>query len=83
MSDISGRGVGLDAVRNGLARIGGSVRASSVPGQGTTMRLHLPLTLSLFRALIVRAGDGVFALPLDAVRATAAIDPARCQSIRA
>jgi two-component system chemotaxis sensor kinase CheA len=82
VSDISGRGVGLDAVRNSLARIGGSVHATSVLGQGMTMRLHLPLTISLFRALIVRAGGGVFALPLDAVRATAAIDPTRCQSIQ-
>ena len=88
VTDISGRGVGLDAVRSRLSQIGGSVQASSVPGKGSTMRMQLPLTLSLFgalvvfRALIVRVGKSVFALPLDAVQATVAIDPTSCHSIQ-
>ncbi len=81
VSDISGRGVGMDVVRSNIARTGGSVHLSSNQGMGTTAHLHLPLTLSVFRALIVRAGDGSFALPLDAVRATEAVEPAGCRTI--
>jgi two-component system sensor histidine kinase and response regulator WspE len=66
-SDISGRGVGLDAVRSTLEQIGGSVRVQSRPGQGTTFVLEAPLTRSVLRCLLVRIAAEVYAVPLSRV----------------
>jgi two-component system chemotaxis sensor kinase CheA len=57
VSDISGRGVGMDVVRSNLEQIGGTADIRSKPGQGTTVRLKIPLTLAILPALIVRCGD--------------------------
>lgn len=65
---ISGRGVGMDAVRDTIERIGGSIAVSSVPGSGTRIQLRLPLTLSIVASLAVAAGGQTFALPLSSVR---------------
>jgi two-component system chemotaxis sensor kinase CheA len=81
VSDVSGRGVGMDAVRTSVARMGGSVSVESRLGEGTTFRLELPLTLSLFRGLLMRAGGETFAIPLDAVRETTNILPSACQHL--
>jgi two-component system chemotaxis sensor kinase CheA len=81
VSDISGRGVGMDVVRSTVVRIGGTVHVSSAPGKGTAVRIQVPLTLSLCRALVVRVGRDVFALPLDAVRYTAAVLPHLCRHL--
>jgi len=82
VSDISGRGVGMDVVRGNVMRMGGKVSVASSLGQGTTFSLELPLTLSVFRALIARAGEETFALPLSAVRETAAVAGQRIQTLR-
>ncbi len=68
VTEISGRGVGLDAVRASLERLSGVVDLSTEPGQGTTFRLRIPLTLAIMRALMVRTGDAIYALPLGSVR---------------
>ncbi len=81
VSEISGRGVGMDVVRTNVARMGGAVSVASETGLGTTIRLQLPLTLSVFRALMVRAGHETLALPLDAVRETVAVMPSDCKTI--
>ena len=60
---ISGRGVGLDVVRANVERIGGSVGLHSVPGEGTTLRMRVPLTLAIVPALIAHCGGQVFAVP--------------------
>ncbi len=63
VSDISGRGVGMDVVRSNIERIGGSVDIESVVGQGTRIILRLPLTLAIMPALIVRNGGKTYAVP--------------------
>lgn len=68
VSDISGRGVGLDVVRHAIERIGGSITVQSTPGRGTTFILRLPLTLIIMRALLFRAGTVLFAMPIIHVR---------------
>jgi two-component system, chemotaxis family, sensor kinase CheA len=70
MSDVSGRGVGMDAVRTAIRELGGEVVVTSVPGQGTTAQIRLPLTLAIMASLIVDAGGMPLALPLDRVEST-------------
>lgn len=63
VNSISGRGVGLDAVRASLQRIGGTVDLTWEAGQGTTVRISCPLTLSTLRVLLVEADEQLFAIP--------------------
>jgi len=65
VTDVSGRGVGLDVVRQEIARLGGTVHVRSVKGTGCTFVIHLPLTLAINQAMFVGAGDQIFALPLN------------------
>ncbi|MCU0654901.1 MAG: hybrid sensor histidine kinase/response regulator [Polyangiaceae bacterium] len=67
VSDISGRGVGLDVVRSTLEQIGGAVRVQSSSGSGTTFILEAPLTRSVLRCLLVRIAAEVYAVPLSRV----------------
>jgi two-component system chemotaxis sensor kinase CheA len=67
ITELSGRGVGLDIVQSVLARLKGTVQIESVPGRGTTFRLRLPLTLAIIRALMFRVEERLYALPLNAV----------------
>jgi len=60
---ISGRGLGMDIVRTAIARLRGQLAVDSLPGQGTTLRLRLPLSLARIHAVIVRVGSEDFALP--------------------
>jgi two-component system chemotaxis sensor kinase CheA len=69
-SDISGRGVGMDAVRVAIRELGGEVTLTSEPGQGTTAEIRLPLTLAIMTALIVQADGRPFAIPLDRIERT-------------
>jgi two-component system chemotaxis sensor kinase CheA len=66
-TDLSGRGVGMDAVRSMVRRHGGDVSMTSVPGQGTKAQLRLPLSLAIIPALLVEVEGTPFALPLDRV----------------
>lgn len=70
VSEISGRGVGLDVVREKLAALGGRVSVHSVPGSGTTFEVIVPMTLVLLESLVVRVGEVWFALPGENVRRT-------------
>lgn len=63
VTNISGRGVGMDVVRTNVEKLGGTVDVSSVPGCGTTIKLKIPLTLAIVPALIVRCGKSQFAIP--------------------
>lgn len=67
VTDISGRGVGMDVVRRNIQDMGGHVQLSSVPGQGTTTRIVLPLTLAILDGMSVRVGEETFILPLNHV----------------
>jgi two-component system chemotaxis sensor kinase CheA len=69
-SDISGRGVGMDAVRTKIRELGGEVILDSVQGEGTTAQIRLPLTLAIVSALHVDVAGGPYAIPLDRVERT-------------
>jgi two-component system chemotaxis sensor kinase CheA len=69
-SDISGRGVGMDAVRTKVRELGGDVVLTSEPGRGSTAQIRLPLTLAIMSALLVQAGERVYAVALDRVDRT-------------
>jgi two-component system chemotaxis sensor kinase CheA len=70
VTDISGRGVGMDVVKSNVRRLNGSVSVSSVVGQGSIFTIKLPLTLAIIDALLMRAGGQVFALPGTSVEET-------------
>ena len=72
-SDISGRGVGMDAVRAAIRGLGGEVVMTSELGQGTHAQIRLPLTLAIMAALIVEADDRPFAIPIDRIERTVRI----------
>jgi two-component system chemotaxis sensor kinase CheA len=63
VSDVSGRGVGMDVVKTNIEEIGGHIEIESVPERGTTIRIRLPLTLAIIPSLIVGAGGRRFAIP--------------------
>ena len=67
ITEVSGRGVGLDVVRSVLHRLKGTVDLETRPGQGTTFRLKLPLTLAIIKALMFRIEGKLYAIPLNAV----------------
>ncbi|WP_319508299.1 chemotaxis protein CheA [uncultured Methanolobus sp.] len=67
ITDISGRGVGMDAVKTKIESLGGSVKISSVPGQGSIMNLQLPLTVAIIQSLMVTVADETYAIPLGNV----------------
>jgi two-component system chemotaxis sensor kinase CheA len=69
-SDISGRGVGMDAVRTAIRGLGGEATLQSVQGCGTVAEIRLPLTLAIMSALLVQSGGLPFAIPLDRVQRT-------------
>ncbi len=64
ISDVSGRGVGLDVVKTKIESLGGSIEAGTVKGQGSTFRIQLPLTLAIIQALMVEVGTEKYAIPL-------------------
>jgi two-component system, chemotaxis family, sensor kinase CheA len=63
VTNISGRGVGMDVVKTNIERIGGNVEVINRPGQGSTMRIKIPLTLAIIPALVVMSGGERFAIP--------------------
>ncbi len=73
VTQSAGRGVGMDVVANEVKKLGGSLRISSVTGQGTNFTVRLPFTLAITQALIVRTGDEIYALPLPTVEGVARI----------
>jgi two-component system, chemotaxis family, sensor kinase CheA len=67
VSDVSGRGVGMDVVKRNITRLKGVFDVDTVPGQGTRFTIKLPLTLAIIQALLVRVADELYAIPLDSV----------------
>lgn len=80
-SDISGRGVGMDAVRTTIRELGGEVEMTSEPGQGSTVIIRLPLTLAIMAALQVETRGLPFAIPLDRVERTLQLTDASIRSV--
>ena len=75
VTEISGRGVGMDVVRNTVQRLKGTVAVQSEPGGGTTCVLKLPLTVAIIRAMLFRIGNPLYAVPLDNVQEIARVTP--------
>jgi two-component system chemotaxis sensor kinase CheA len=75
VTDLSGRGVGIDAVHNRVRSLGGSVDIRTAPGKGTTVTLRLPLTLAIVRSLLARVGDETYAIPMTHVSETVELHP--------
>lgn len=74
VTDVSGRGVGMDVVKTNLQELGGSINILSEIGKGTTFRIELPLTLAIIDGMIVRAGTERFIVPLSHVHETVRLD---------
>ncbi len=74
VTDISGRGVGMDVVRNNIKSLKGSINVQSVVGKGTKFTISLPLTLAIIEALLVKVDNDTYAIPLDAVSETTKIE---------
>jgi two-component system chemotaxis sensor kinase CheA len=75
VSDVSGRGVGMDVVRTNIQKLNGTIEITSVQGKGTTFVISLPLTLAILPVLLVRLDTQPFAVPLSMVREILPIDP--------
>ncbi len=75
VTDISGRGVGMDVVLRNVRRLRGTIDVRAIPGQGATFIVRVPLILSLQQVLLVRAAGHTYALPLRAVRETLRFQP--------
>ncbi|HET7813662.1 MAG TPA: chemotaxis protein CheA [Candidatus Baltobacteraceae bacterium] len=67
ISDVSGRGVGMDVVKKNITRLKGVFDVNTVAGEGTTFTIKLPLTLAIIQALLVRVAQELYAIPLDSV----------------
>jgi two-component system, chemotaxis family, sensor kinase CheA len=80
VTNISGRGVGMDVVRTNVEKIGGKVELDSRHGKGTTIRLRIPLTLAIIPALIVRSVNQSFALPQGALSELVHISPQQART---
>ncbi len=81
VTNVSGRGVGMDVVRTNVERIGGKVEIASQPGAGTTLRLRIPLTLAIIPALIVRSIGQSFALPQGALSELVHVPPEKADTL--
>ncbi|HET7552391.1 MAG TPA: chemotaxis protein CheA [Gemmatimonadaceae bacterium] len=82
VTDISGRGVGIDAVMNRVRSMGGAVEIRSKEGEGTTVTVRLPLTLAIVRALLARVRDEVYAVPMAHVNETVELVPQALRRVR-
>jgi two-component system, chemotaxis family, sensor kinase CheA len=82
VSDISGRGIGMDVVRTVVEQIGGRVSLASRVGTGTTVRLDLPMTIAMSRIMVVEAGGQLFGISMDTVSETVRLTPDRISQIK-
>jgi len=81
ISNVSGRGVGMDVVKTNIAKLNGKIDVISVPGQGSTFTISLPLTLAILPVLVVRLNNQSFAVPLSMVREIIPIKPEEVQRV--
>lgn len=81
ISDVSGRGVGMDVVKTNIQKLNGSIEIRSEPGKGSVFIISLPLTLAILPVLLVLLGEQPFALPLSLVREILPIEQSRIQEV--
>lgn len=82
VTDVSGRGVGIDAVQSRTRTLGGTLGLQTTPGQGTTITIRLPVTLAIVRALLARVGNESYALPMAHVIETIERAPAEIRRVQ-
>jgi len=82
VTDLSGRGVGLDVVKTKIEAVGGSVELTSKRGQGSKTIIRLPLTLAIIQALLVMVGNEKYAIPLNSIREICNLDPQDIKYVR-
>lgn len=82
VSDLSGRGVGMDAVRSAVEQAGGRVEVESAVGRGTTVRVRLPLTVSITRVLVVEAAGELFGIPVGLVGGMIRLPKAEIRAVK-
>jgi two-component system, chemotaxis family, sensor kinase CheA len=82
VSDISGRGVGMNVVRAAVERVGGRVSLASRVGGGTSVRLDLPLSIAMSRIMVVESAGQLFGIPMEAVTETVRLTPDRISQIK-
>ncbi len=75
VTQLAGRGVGMDVVANEIKQLGGSLSIESEEGQGSTFILRLPFTLAVTQAILVRIGEATFAIPMTSVQGVARVNP--------
>jgi two-component system, chemotaxis family, sensor kinase CheA len=81
VSEISGRGVGLDVAKRNIQELKGTIEVISDSGRGTTFRISLPITLAIIQALLVRSGDDTYAIPLTSVEESLRIRPDEIRTV--
>jgi two-component system chemotaxis sensor kinase CheA len=81
VTEISGRGVGMDVLRKNIANLSGIIEMDSEVGRGTTVKIILPITLAIIQALLVESGPEVYAIPLSSVLETVVISPESIRSL--
>ncbi len=81
VTDVSGRGVGMDVVKKNILRLKGVFDVDSVQGEGTRFTMKLPLTLAIIQALLVRVADELYSIPLDAVIESQRIDASEVRTV--
>ncbi len=82
VSEVSGRGVGMDVVRTNIKKLNGNVSLQSAPGVGTKVIIKLPLTLAIIKSLLVTVGRRIFAIPLISVVQTLRVDQSELQALK-
>ncbi|MGM5482518.1 MAG: chemotaxis protein CheW [Nanobdellota archaeon] len=82
ITEVSGRGVGMDVVENKIKNLGGNVKLDSEEGKGTSFRLQLPLTLAIVNSLVVKVDDSKYAIPLSTIVRTVKIKEANIKTIQ-
>jgi two-component system chemotaxis sensor kinase CheA len=81
VSNVSGRGVGMDVVRTNLKKLNGTIKLDTHPGVGTTVMLRIPLTLAILPVLLVRVADETYALPLRSVLETSRVSASQLHRV--
>jgi two-component system chemotaxis sensor kinase CheA len=81
ITDVSGRGVGMDVVKKNILRLKGVFDVDSVQGEGTKFTMKLPLTLAIIQALLVRVADELYSIPLDAVIESQRIEASEVRTV--
>ncbi|MBV8464404.1 MAG: chemotaxis protein CheW [Burkholderiales bacterium] len=81
ITDVSGRGVGMDVVRKNIQSMGGNVEIESMEGVGATMRIRIPLTLAILDGMLISVGGETYILPLGSILESLQPTPAQCKTV--